>query len=362
MSNGECPTASLGTLGLIEPQRRIPDPLLLPGETAIPWLVEDLKIDGVGALFLEAYSSTLQFQLFREVPVQAGAFTNLGIDHLDVHGTVEYYYQAKKKLFQEVIDPGGVAIINIDAPQYEELSSLCRLRKIEVISYGCKDGADLRLISIEQRKRNFAPTEAEITAFGQRLHVELPFTVEFMALNALCASGLAIAAGLEEKTVVDSLSRLEAPVGRMEWIAGYAGGNVFVDYAHTPDSLGAALSALRSTTLGRIILVFGCGGERDNSKRSLMGAVASELADIVIITDDNPRNEEANSIRSTIVAACPGAQDFASRREAIRYALHQLEAGDTLLVAGKGHEVYQEIGGKKLPFSDRDVILEEVLE
>ena len=360
MSSNAHSAASLGTLGLTGPRGQTTEPQLVPGSGAIPTVIDDLVPQGVRSLFIEAYSSALQMQLLDETFVRAGAFTNLSSDHLDVHGSMDRYYRAKRRLFEDVVATGGTAVLNADTPQFNDLSARCYARGIDVISFGRSPTCDLRLVALHPELRASHRATADFSFFGRRFSAQLSFAAEFMAANALCAAGLAMSAGIDESAAADGLGQLTAPDGRMQWIADHAGAPVLVDYAHTPHALGAALRALRPFTPRRIVLVFGCGGDRDAGKRASMGEVAAAYADTVIVTDDNPRREPAADIRRAIIAAVPTAQDIPDRSEAIGYALGVLQPGDALLVAGKGHERFQIVPGGRRAFTDRLVIQERL--
>ncbi|MGE0211531.1 MAG: UDP-N-acetylmuramoyl-L-alanyl-D-glutamate--2,6-diaminopimelate ligase [Parvibaculaceae bacterium] len=349
--------ASIGTLGVVGPDaakylaHTTPDPVTL--HEALARLAED----GVTHLALEASSHGLaQFRL-DAVRFTAGAFTNLSRDHLDYHATADDYFQAKMRLFDELLPPGGSAVVNADAPEAEEVEARARRRGLRVLTVGQR-GRDLKLIAC--RREGFGQ-ELSIEFSGRLHQVLLPLVGGFQASNALVAAGLVLAAGGAETTTMRALERLVGASGRLELVARTAeGAPVFVDYSHKPDALSKTLEALRPYASGRLAVVFGCGGDRDRGKRPQMGEIATNIADRVYVTDDNPRSEEPATIRAEILKGAPGAIEIGDRREAIRRAVEDLEAGDVLVVAGKGHETGQIVGSEILPFSDQETVREAV--
>jgi len=342
--------ASLGTLGLIAPHRVEKGSLTTPDSISLHRDLADLAKAGVTHLAVEASSDGLnQFRL-DGVSVTAAAFTNLTRDHLDTHGSMEAYWAAKKRLFTEVMPPCRTAVINADSPYAEELISACRLRGQKVLSFG-SHGDDILIVSATPAAQG---QELELMVLGKPYQIHLPLAGAFQASNAACALGLVLATtGVEPAVAVASLSHLEGVPGRLQKVAVKANGAaVYVDYAHTPDALETALTALRPHTSGKLVALFGCGGDRDPGKRPQMGAIAAKLADKVFVTDDNPRSEEPASIRAQIMPACPGATEIGDRRQAILTAVLELEAGDVLVLAGKGHESGQIIKDQVLPFDD----------
>jgi UDP-N-acetylmuramoyl-L-alanyl-D-glutamate--2,6-diaminopimelate ligase len=351
--------ASLGTLGLIAdgfaPGAGLttPDPVELHKDLAA------LAQAGVDRLALEASSHGLdQFRL-DGVELKVAGFTNLGRDHLDYHPSFAAYYAAKRRLFAELLAPGGVAVLNADAPEYADLAELARARRQRVLSYGAR-GETLRLDAVEQAATHMT---LRFALDGTRHSARLPLVGAFQAHNVLCALGLVLGAGDDAEKAVSALAHIKGVPGRMQLVARLANGAaVFVDYAHKPEALAALLAALRGHAKGKLALVFGCGGDRDQGKRPEMGAIAARLADRVIVTDDNPRHEDPAEIRRAILAACPGAQEIADRTAAIDAALRGLGAGDVLAIAGKGHERGQIFADFTLPFDDAEVARRIVLE
>lgn len=352
------PAASLGTLGLVSPQGRRAGALTTPDPVALHRDLAELAAEGVEHAAIEASSHGLaQFRL-DGVVVAAAAFTNLTRDHLDYHGDMASYRTAKQRLFSDLLQPGGGAILNTDSPEFPALVALCKARNHRIIAYGSEAAAELRRLARAPRPDG---QQIRFTVFGEQHEIELPLVGEFQAMNVLASLGLVIATGTPPEAAIATLPQLTGVPGRMQKVGETAGGvPVFVDYAHTPDALATVLSALRPHTQGRLAVVFGAGGDRDRGKRPLMGRVASELADLVYVTDDNPRSEPPEEIRRAITAAVPHAIEIGDRHDAIAAAIAELRRGDTLVIAGKGHETGQIIGDKVLPFDDalvaRDVI------
>ena len=341
--------ASLGTLGLVAPDAPPKATLTTPDPVGLHAELRTLADDRVDHVVLEASSHGIEQSRLDGVVFSAGAFTNLTRDHLDYHGSFDAYRAAKLRLFDTVLPEDAVSVLNADADDFETFETVCRARGIRTMSYGVK-GEDLRVESIQPRPEGQLLTA---TVFGTRYEIELPLPGAFQAGNALCALGLVVACGDEPSEAVETLSRLTCVPGRLELVARRANGApVYVDYAHTPDALESVLRALRPHTAGRLVVVFGCGGDRDRGKRPLMGEIAARLADIPVVTDDNPRGEDPAAIRREILAACPGALEYGDRAEAIREAVSMLAPDDLLVVAGKGHETGQIVGDTVRPFDD----------
>jgi UDP-N-acetylmuramoyl-L-alanyl-D-glutamate--2,6-diaminopimelate ligase len=348
-------SASIGTIGLVSPKRTVYGSLTTPDPIALHRQLDEIARDGVTHLAFEASSHGLdQFRL-DGVRVAAGGFTNLSRDHMDYHPDVAHYLNAKLRLFRDLVIDGGAAVISADHDCSQEVLDAARARKLRIIAIGRKaDGADgIRLV------------DASIAGFAQELVIEhrsrkhsihLPLVGEFQIENALVAAGLAIGTGSEAEKVFASIEKLEGAKGRLERVGERNGAPVFVDYAHKPDALAKALQALRPYAKRKLVVVFGAGGDRDAGKRPLMGAIAAENADSVIVTDDNPRSENPAAIRAAILAAAKGATEIGDRNEAIRAGVAALEPGDALLIAGKGHETGQIVGSQTLPFSDHDAV------
>jgi UDP-N-acetylmuramoyl-L-alanyl-D-glutamate--2,6-diaminopimelate ligase len=344
------PAASLGTLGLVSPAVRRAGALTTPDPVGLHRDLFELAEAGIHHVAIEASSHGLaQFRL-DGVTLAAAAFTNLTRDHLDYHGTMDSYRAAKDRLFTALLTPRGAAILNADSPEFPRLAELCRERGHKVIAYGRSAAAALRIV--ERLPRAFGQI---ITAelFGRRHTIDLPLVGDFQAMNVLAALGLVVATGVGPDAALPALKGLSGVPGRMQRVGeSAAGGAVFVDYAHTPDALNSVLAALRPHAERRLAIVFGAGGDRDRGKRPLMGRVAAELADLVYVTDDNPRIEPAAQIRHAILAAAPHAIEIGDRRAAIAAAIAELRRGDVLVIAGKGHETGQILGSDILPFDD----------
>ena len=343
--------AALGTLGLVGPAGLEPGNLTTPDPVSLHRSLARLADDGIDHLAIEASSHGLDQYRLDGVRIAAGAFTNLTRDHLDYHGSEAAYLAAKLRLFKEVVVDGGGAVINADAPEAPHFGAAAGSR-LRVLHYGRK-GADLRLDGVVADPRG---QRLDVVAAGVPVEVALPLAGGFQAANALCAAALAWACGAEPLSALAALSALKPVPGRLERVGGRANGaEVFVDYAHTPDALAAVLGALRPLTRGRLVVVFGCGGDRDRGKRPQMGLIADRLADAVIVTDDNPRSEDPEAIRAEVRAGCPQATEIGDRGQAILAAVQALAVGDVLVIAGKGHESGQIVGDRVLPFDDRAV-------
>jgi UDP-N-acetylmuramoyl-L-alanyl-D-glutamate--2,6-diaminopimelate ligase len=342
--------ASLGTIGIVSRYRNVYGSLTTPDPVALHRALDELAGEGVTHLALEASSHGLDQHRLDGVRIKAAAFTNLSRDHMDYHPTVEHYLAAKLRLFTDLAPEGAPAVIAADHEHSAAVIAAARARKLDVVTVG-RRGEGIRL------------TDAEIDGFGQKITVahggqtyrlRLPLVGEFQIENALVAAGLAISTGGDAAKVFAALEKLEGAKGRLELIGERNGAPVFVDYAHKPDALMKALQALRPYAKGRLVVVFGAGGDRDAGKRPLMGEIATQHADAVIVTDDNPRSEKPATIRAAILATAKGAKEIGDRAEAIRSAIASLQSGDVLLIAGKGHETGQIVGDKVLPFSDHE--------
>jgi UDP-N-acetylmuramoyl-L-alanyl-D-glutamate--2,6-diaminopimelate ligase len=286
------------------------------------------------------------------VRVTVGAFTNLSRDHMDYHPTMEEYLAAKLRLFEGLVMPGGAAVVDADREHADAVLAAAKDRGLKPFTVG-RRGKDIQLIdtSID----GFAQ-RVTLTSAGKRYSLKLPLVGAFQVDNAMVAAGLAIATGSAADKVLATLEKLTGAKGRLELAGNKSGAPIFVDYAHKPDALAKALEALRPYVRERLIVVFGCGGDRDKGKRPLMGAIAADLADRVIVTDDNPRSEDPAAIRAEILNDAPGAVEVGDRGEAIRAGIAELRSGDVLLIAGKGHESGQIVGNRVLPFSDQDEV------
>lgn len=354
------PAASLGTLGLVSPAGRRAGALTTPDPVELHRDLAALAADGIDHVAIEASSHGLAQYRLDGVGVAAAAFTNLTRDHLDYHGDMEAYLAAKARLFTQLLQPEGVAVLNADASEFDRLAALCRERRHTVMAYGAAATAELRLV--EREARPFGQ-HLVVTMSGTRREIDLPLVGAFQAMNVLAALGLVVATGTPAETVLPTLSRLPGVPGRLQFVGETrSGAPVFVDYAHTPDALATVLSAVRPHAAGSLVVVFGAGGDRDCGKRPLMGSVATAGADRIFVTDDNPRSEEPAAIRRAILAAAPNAVEIGDRRTAIETAIGELQRGDLLVIAGKGHETGQIVGDETLPFDDAVVAREALAE
>jgi UDP-N-acetylmuramoyl-L-alanyl-D-glutamate--2,6-diaminopimelate ligase len=348
--------ASIGTIGLVSPKRSVYGSLTTPDPIALHRELDEIAREGVTHLAFEASSHGLDQYRLDGVRVNAGAFTNLTRDHMDYHPNVAHYLAAKLRLFRDLIVDGGAAVISADHDCSRDVIEVARQRKLRLIMVGHKgDGAGEGICVTASRIDGFAQ-RLELEHRGRKYSIHLPLVGEFQIENAVVAAGLAIATGGAPEAVFAALEHLEGARGRLERVGEHNGAPVFVDYAHKPDALAKALQALRPYAKRKLIVVFGAGGDRDAGKRPIMGAIAADNADEVIITDDNPRSENPHLIRAAILAAAKGAKEIGDRAEAINSAVAGLAKGDVLLIAGKGHETGQIIGDRVLPFSDHDAV------
>jgi UDP-N-acetylmuramoyl-L-alanyl-D-glutamate--2,6-diaminopimelate ligase len=352
------PAASLGTVGVVGPKSEAPLNHTTPDPVEIHRLLAELKRDGVEHLAIEASSHGLDQYRLDGVLVSGAAFTNITRDHMDYHATFEDYLAAKLRLFTELVAEGGVAVVNSDAEHADVFIAAARKRGLKLLTVGVA-GDSIRLVSRQSR----GDAQALVIAHqGNTHHVALPLAGAFQASNALVAAGLAIGLGEGADKVFETLAHLKGAPGRMEKVAfAVSGAPIYVDYAHTPDSLEKVLQALRPHTANRLHVMFGCGGDRDKGKRPLMGQIAAALADDVIVTDDNPRSEDPAVIRREILATVPTAREIGDRAEAIRAGIAALQIGDVLVLAGKGHETGQYVGNDVRPFSDREEAVKAAL-
>jgi UDP-N-acetylmuramoyl-L-alanyl-D-glutamate--2,6-diaminopimelate ligase len=350
--------AAVGTTGVIAPGATVYGQLTTPDPTTLHRVLDSLAGEGVTHLVMEASSHGLDQKRLDGVRLSAGAFTNLSRDHLDYHASLEAYLQAKLRLFEVLLAPGRAAVVDVDGDAGRRVAAACRARGLRTFETG-RGGADLRLTSIEPDAGGATLT---IEVSGRRRRARLPLAGDFMASNALVAAGLCLATGADEDPVFDALETLEGAPGRLERVAERRGAPIFIDYAHKPDALEKALQALRPLVGRRLVVVFGCGGDRDPGKRPLMGEIAAREADLVIVTDDNPRSESPAAIRAAILAAAPRAIEIGDRRAAIGEAVRLLEPGDVLVIAGKGHETGQIVGDRTLPFSDHEEVRKAIEE
>jgi len=347
------PSASIGTVGVVSPKGEQYGSLTTPDPVDLHRMLDQLAGEGVTHLALEASSHGLDQHRLDGVRIAAGGFTNLSRDHLDYHPTIEAYLAAKLRLFEDLIVTGGTAVVGIDDCYAGQVVDAARKRRLKVMTVG-EQGEDIRLAggTIE----GFAQA-IDIDHGGRRYKVKLPLVGAFQVQNAALAAGLAIATGADPARTFAALEHLTGAKGRLELVGNRNGAPIFIDYAHKPDALKKALASLRPYAKGKLTVVFGAGGDRDSGKRPIMGRVAVEGADKIIVTDDNPRSENPAAIRAAILADAPGATEIGDRAEAIRKAIADLKNGDVLLIAGKGHETGQIIGERILPFSDHDAVV-----
>lgn len=340
---------NIGTTG-IEGAWAAPSSHTTPDAITLHRMLAQAAVAGVSHAAMEASSHGLHQRRLDGVRLAAAGFTNFTQDHLDYHGTMEAYFAAKMELFGRVLPPDGAAVVNMNDPHGAAVAAIARARGQRVLAVGHGAGCDLRILG---QRYDATGQEVRFSWQGQPYQLRLNLIGGFQAENVALAAGLVIAAGEDAGTVFRALPELTGVRGRMQLAATRANGAaVFVDYAHTPDAIATALRALRPHVMGRLVVVFGAGGDRDRTKRPLMGAAAVEHADVVFVTDDNPRSEEPSAIRAEILQACPDANEVGDRAEAILRGVDALGAGDALLVAGKGHETGQTIKGQVFPFDD----------
>lgn len=350
-------SASLGTLGVESPSGLVPLRHTTPDPVEIHQHLKALADEGVTHLALEASSHGLAQHRLDGVRIGAAAFTNLSRDHLDYHKDFDDYFYSKMRLFGELLEPGAPAVLNADMDIIHEVEELCWARGLDVISVGSK-GKDVRIGA----QVSTGTGQTLSVDWGDRSYdIELPLVGAFQASNALLAAALVVEMGADVDDVVPLLARLSGAPGRLELVGQTCkGASIYIDYAHTPDALETILKSLRPHTIKDLHVVVGCGGDRDKGKRPLMGGIASRLADFVIVTDDNPRTEDAATIRAEVMAGVSSGSghvdEIGDRAEAIKAAIESLEPEDILVIAGKGHESGQIIGTRVLPFNDKTVV------
>ena len=344
--------ASLGTLGIVAPGHDREGALTTPDPIELHRVLAELANDGIDHAVMEASSHGLdQFRL-DGVRLKAAAFTNLTHEHLDYHGTLERYFAAKARLFAELLPEGATAVLNADSDQFERLRQICRDRGQRVLGYG-RAGAEIRLEALVPGAEGQRMT---VALLGRRRELLFPVAGAFQAHNVLAALGLAVATGVDPERALAELAHVSGVRGRIELVARHPNGApIFVDYSHKPEALKTILGELRPLAARRLVVVFGCGGDRDRAKRPQMGRIAEALADTVIVTDDNPRSEDPAAIRAEILAGCRQAREIGDRAAAIRTAIAELAPDDLLVIAGKGHETGQTIAGVTHPFDDAEV-------
>ena len=350
--------ASMGTLGVTAGDEVLTGPgLTSPDAADAARMLADLAARGVTHLALEASSHGLDQRRLDGVNLAAAGFTNLTQDHLDYHDGMDSYRDAKLRLFDTLLPRGRTAVLNADSDAYNAFAGAGIMAGLGVMAVG-ERGRDLTLVG---RKATPEGQRLTIETRDGRHEVLLPLAGAFQVENALVAAGLCVAAGDAVERVIAALEDIKGAAGRLQRVGTTAsGGEAYVDYAHTPDGLKTVLEALRPHARGKLVVVFGAGGDRDRSKRALMGEIAGRLADVAVVTDDNPRSEEPGSIRAEVRRGCPDAREIGDRREAIRWAVGQLQTGDVLIVAGKGHEQGQIVGETVYPFDDATEVAEAI--
>ncbi|WP_290688648.1 MULTISPECIES: UDP-N-acetylmuramoyl-L-alanyl-D-glutamate--2,6-diaminopimelate ligase [unclassified Haematobacter] len=342
--------ANIGTTG-VEGAFAAPATHTTPEPLTLHRLLAEMVAEGITHAAMEASSHGLEQRRLDGVRLRAAGFTNFTQDHLDYHHDFDVYFAAKAGLFTRVLPDDGSAVVNMDDPKGVEIARLCHERGLPVLGVG-RGSVDLRITA---QRFDATGQELRFDWQGKPRQVRLNLIGGFQADNVLLAAGLAIASGSKAERVFEALPALSTVRGRMQLVATRANGaSVFVDYAHTPDAVATALKALRPHVLGRIIVVLGAGGDRDRAKRPLMGEAAQRYADVVYVTDDNPRSEDPAEIRAAVKGGAPEANEVGDRAEAILRAVDALQPGDALLIAGKGHETGQTIGDQDYPFDDAE--------
>ncbi len=347
-------SACFGTLGVTSNTGYKPMAHTTPDALALHQTLSELAAEGVTHAAMEASSHGLQQYRMDCVDITASGFSNLTQDHFDYHPTMEDYFKAKARLFIDLTPLNAPVVINTNDKYGQHLVEVCKGLGQDVLQVGWT-GADIR---IDEVMPHVAGQKTTLIMDGQRHVVDLPLAGEFQVLNAVAALGLAIKTGVHKSKAIKALSALKGVAGRLELAGTTSGAPIYVDFAHTEDGLDKLIRSVRPHTMGEIVIVFGCGGDRDPDKRSKMGAVSAKLADQVIVTDDNPRTENAADIRKTVMTGCPNATEIGDRRAAIVEGINRLGPKDCLVIAGKGHEQGQIIGDQVIPFSDVDVVRE----
>jgi UDP-N-acetylmuramoyl-L-alanyl-D-glutamate--2,6-diaminopimelate ligase len=348
-------SASIGTLGVTTADDQVKTGLTTPDIVTFLSNMAGLRRMGIDHVAYEASSHGLDQYRAEGVPLKAVAFTNFSRDHLDYHASMEDYFEAKMRLFDDVAANDSVAVVWTDDPKSAEVIGRAEKRGLKVMTVG-EEGETIRLVS---RKATPLGQQLVLAHDGAEHKLMLPLIGAYQVNNVLTAAGLVLATGGDWKSTLAAMSRVSPVRGRLERaVISRPGAPVYVDYAHTPDALEAAIAALRPHVEGRLITVFGAGGDRDVGKRGPMGAAAVRGSDIVIVTDDNPRSEDPAIIRRAIMEAAPGAIEIGGRREAIAEAIGMAKSGDIILLAGKGHETGQIVGNQVFPFDDAEVARE----
>lgn len=347
------PAAAMGTLGVRGPGLNGGPSLTTPDPVELHRVLASLKQQGIDHLAMEASSHGLSQYRLDGVVIRAAAFTNLTRDHLDYHGDMEHYRAAKRRLFGELLPKDGIAVLNAESPEFDALRGIVEDRGQRVVSYGIRTGA----VSCSEATASDAGWKLKINVSGETFSCTFPLPGEFQVSNMLCALAIVIGCGDDAADAIRCVEQLTGVPGRLELAARLPNGaSILVDYAHTPDALTAVLTTVKPHVRGRLGIVFGCGGDRDKGKRPEMGKIAATQADFAIVTDDNPRSEDAAAIRRDIMAACPTCREIGDRRDAIAAGIAELAEGDVLVLAGKGHEEGQIVGNEIFPFNDAEVV------
>lgn len=349
--------ASMGTIGLVAPEKiTYNSTRTTPSTIYLHKTLNRLALNGLQYLAMEASSQGLEQHRLDCVRLSAAGFTNLGHDHLDYHASLETYFAAKMRLFKELLPEGRTAVVNADDSYAERVIAVVRAQGQPLMTVG-RRGEDICLLEVRREGRG---QHLVLNVDGSKHEVHFPLLGAFQIENALVAAGLVMAATGQRDEVISTLSRLKGVPGRLEHVANVNGAECFVDFAHKPEALASVLEALRPITSGRLVCVFGCEGDVYQGKRPMMGRIASEKADVVIVTDDSPRTEDPAAVRAQILAAAPGAREIGDRAEAIRTAVRELQPGDVLVVTGMGHETDRIIGRSRILFSEHEVIVAAV--
>ena len=345
-------SASVGTLGIETSAGLASGSLTTPDPETLHRSLNKLKLGGIDHVVLEASSHGLDQRRLDGAVFDAVGYSNLSRDHLDYHTDMSEYREAKLRLFRDLVRPDGAAIVNTDDPEHMPFFFAALDRGVTLLTVGT-EGAFFEITSVEPKGFTQKVTGRMV---GEPVEFVLPLAGRFQVDNAVMAAALAIQTGADPHVTIEALNGLHGAKGRLEFAGERNGAAIFVDYSHKPLALESALETLRPVTRGKLIVVFGCGGDRDRGKRPIMGEIAARMADNVIVTDDNPRSEDPATIRAEILKSAPNAREIGDRAEAIKVAIAELEDGDVLLVAGKGHEDYQIVGTTKRPFSDHEEV------
>lgn len=362
-SNDKRKTISIGTLGIVDEsgmRTKLSGTLTSPNPIDLHRILHSFSSKSNSeklSVAIEASSHGIDQHRLDCLPLSVCAFTNFTQDHLDYHKTMDNYWQAKERLFSELSSKDTKFVINADDPKSEKISEIAKKQNVRCVEYGYKAG-DVKIIDViaEQNRQKI-----RALFFGKEISFALPLFGKFQVFNSLCAATACYLTGVKSEKIIEALENLNPINGRLEQVALMDNEKrIYIDYAHTPDALKNAILSLREHNPKRIITVFGCGGERDHQKRRIMGEIAQKFSDLVIVTDDNPRGEPPEEIRKMIITGCPNAIEVEKRQNAIEYAIDMLQDGDSLLIAGKGHEDYQQIGKQFFQFSDKEVVLNKV--